>query len=163
MKLTRWTIIFATLITLVGLFAFSLMQKESLLKNGKTVFLRLAPVDPRSLMQGDFMALNIDEIAKNQSTATTKQGFLILKLDQKSIGVFVRWQPTLTELPSDEVAIHYNKDINSAIKIGAESFFFQEGHGDKYAEAKFAAMKVNKQGEGVLEDLYNENLVKIRP
>ncbi|MFX7329222.1 GDYXXLXY domain-containing protein, partial [Acinetobacter baumannii] len=32
-------------------------QKEMLLKEGQLVLLPLAPVDPRSLMQGDYMAL----------------------------------------------------------------------------------------------------------
>jgi uncharacterized membrane-anchored protein len=33
-------------------------QKEDLVANGQPVFVALAPVDPRSLLQGDYMRLN---------------------------------------------------------------------------------------------------------
>ena len=36
---------------------WNIMQREHLLNDGKLVLLELAPVDPRSLMQGDYMAL----------------------------------------------------------------------------------------------------------
>ena len=35
----------------------SIWQREQLLGSGRVVILELAPVDPRSLMQGDYMAL----------------------------------------------------------------------------------------------------------
>lgn len=35
-------------------------QREQILQHGATVVLELAPVDPRSLMQGDYMALDFD-------------------------------------------------------------------------------------------------------
>src|SRR5690606_22795049 len=38
-------------------------RKESLLAEGKPVILQLRPVDPRSLMQGDYMALNFQVTA----------------------------------------------------------------------------------------------------
>ena len=33
-------------------------QKERLIRDGQPIYVELAPVDPRSLMQGDFMRLN---------------------------------------------------------------------------------------------------------
>ena len=48
----------ANLILVLAFFAFSVVQKETLISKGTEVLLRLAPVDPRSLMQGDYMALN---------------------------------------------------------------------------------------------------------
>ena len=35
----------------------AIWQNERLIKQGETLLLELAPVDPRSLMQGDYMAL----------------------------------------------------------------------------------------------------------
>ncbi len=52
----RWTLI-AWALTL-ALAAAGIFGKERLLARGDTIYLRLAPVDPRSLMQGDYMALN---------------------------------------------------------------------------------------------------------
>lgn len=42
----------------LGLAAWSVLGFETLLRQGRTVYLELAPVDPRSLMQGDYMALS---------------------------------------------------------------------------------------------------------
>jgi len=36
---------------------WSIFERERILKNGQLVILELAPIDPRSLMQGDYMAL----------------------------------------------------------------------------------------------------------
>ncbi|MBS0976300.1 GDYXXLXY domain-containing protein, partial [Serratia rubidaea] len=36
----------------------SIYQKEQQLRQGRVAILQLAPVDPRSLMQGDYMALD---------------------------------------------------------------------------------------------------------
>ena len=41
----------------LGIANFAIWQKEDVLANGRTILLELAPVDPRSLMQGDYMAL----------------------------------------------------------------------------------------------------------
>ena len=58
-------------VILVGIVAnTSIWQKEKLIKTGQPVFVALAPVDPRSLMQGDFMALNF--IPRSVSNATSK-------------------------------------------------------------------------------------------
>ncbi len=59
MKQSKTTIIIvATLVAILLLFVKAVWSKESTLKDGKLVLLELAPVDPRSLMQGDYMSLN---------------------------------------------------------------------------------------------------------
>ena len=55
MKNIKWWIILINLILLLVYFNGSIISKEDLLKNGKLILLELAPVDPRSLKQGDYM------------------------------------------------------------------------------------------------------------
>ena len=43
------------LVIILGLVNWSITGKEKHLAEGKIVYLDLAPVDPRSLMQGDYM------------------------------------------------------------------------------------------------------------
>ena len=50
----------------------SIVAKERIKTNGERIFLALAPVDPRSLMQGDYMALRF-EIATHISTRRQRQ------------------------------------------------------------------------------------------
>ena len=45
-------------LAILALVNFSIYQQEQQLANGDIVVFDLAPVDPRSLMQGDYMALN---------------------------------------------------------------------------------------------------------
>ena len=50
----------------------SIWQREQLLGSGRVVILELAPVDPRSLMQGDYMALTFAagrEVTRLRATA----------------------------------------------------------------------------------------------
>ncbi|WP_351125065.1 GDYXXLXY domain-containing protein, partial [Shewanella sp. T24-MNA-CIBAN-0130] len=57
-KRSLWAII-AALVILAGI-NYKIFQQEQLLANGEIILFELAPVDPRSLMQGDYMALNYD-------------------------------------------------------------------------------------------------------
>ena len=63
MKL-RISILWVTLLIALGFVNYAIFQKEELIENGQPVFLRLAPVDPRSLIQGDYMALGYEIAAK---------------------------------------------------------------------------------------------------
>ena len=54
----RRVLIVVGLIASLGLVAWEVSKKERLLASGDTVLLELAPVDPRSLMQGDYMRLD---------------------------------------------------------------------------------------------------------
>lgn len=50
-------IVLATYIGIVLFFITSVVKKQDTLNSGELVYLELAPVDPRSLMQGDYMSL----------------------------------------------------------------------------------------------------------
>ena len=51
-------VIVAGLVLVLGLANYNIWSKERILSEGKAVVLALAPVDPRSLMQGDYMSLD---------------------------------------------------------------------------------------------------------
>ncbi|NNK63688.1 MAG: GDYXXLXY domain-containing protein, partial [Gemmatimonadetes bacterium] len=55
-RLTRALILAGALLVLVGV-NYSIYEKEQVVRTGQTIYVTLAPVDPRSLMQGDYMAL----------------------------------------------------------------------------------------------------------
>ncbi|MCL1480922.1 MAG: GDYXXLXY domain-containing protein [Marinobacter sp.] len=56
--LSRRIIGLLALLVALAMVNLSVFQKEQQLAHGKVVYLDLAPVDPRSLMQGDYMALS---------------------------------------------------------------------------------------------------------
>ena len=66
----------------LGLVNYSIAQKERLLASGAVVFLELAPVDPRSLMQGDYMALRF---AIADQISTDSSGSAALRVDPRGV------------------------------------------------------------------------------
>ena len=91
------------LVIILAVINFSIYSKEQHLKQGDTVYLKLAPVDPRSLMQGDYMALRFaasvalnDDLPRNkkdkgrQHSIEPHDGKMIVTLDSKNIATYQR-------------------------------------------------------------------------
>jgi len=160
MKKYKNTIILVNLVVLLLLFNKSILHKESTLTNGKLVLLKLAPVDPRSLMQGDYMRLRY-AIARNVDKDIAKRGYCIVKLDDNGVAKKVRFQNNVNPKADSEYAIRYNKMKYRNVHIGAESFFFQEGKGAKYEKAKYGGLMIDNNGKSILVGLYDKELKKI--
>lgn len=161
MKKYKWIFILVNLLVLLALFNNSIVKKEALLEDGKLILLELAPVDPRSLMQGDYMRLNYTISNNIDSDSITKRGFCVVKLDANGIGNKVRMQKNRLPINTDEYLIEYTYGEWWNINIGAESFFFQEGEGEKFESAKYGGIKVDSKGNSLLIGLFDEGLNQI--
>lgn len=139
----------ANLILVLAFFAFSVIQKEKLIGEGFEVLLRLAPVDPRSLMQGDYMALNYQIL--NEIDYRSKSGYLVVKVGGDRVAEFVRVQDD-KDVNAGELIIRYKKH-DGRLSIGADNYFFQEGSAQKFEEAKYGLLKVDSDGNGILVGL----------
>lgn len=158
----KWLIIILNLVLLLVYFNYSVMEKETLLKNGQTILLKLKPVDPRSLMQGDYMDLRYD-ISNNINVETIpKRGYCVVKLNPNGTAEWVRFQKDPTPLKTGEHLIKYTAPNPWRINIGAESFFFQEGQAEKYDNAEYGGIKTDKDGNSLLIGLYDEQLKLIK-
>lgn len=155
-KYKNW-IIAANLIAIIAYFSFTIIQKENILKNGKLILLELSPIDPRSLMQGDYMQLRYSIADSLDTQEAALRGYIVVKVNEKSIAKGVRVQQYTTSLNNDEYLINYTKSNINNLNIGAESFFFQEGHAQRYESAKFGGIKVDNKGNSLLIGLYNED------
>ena len=162
MKKYKWYIILLNLIILLTYFNFSVAKKEELLDNGTLALLELAPVDPRSLMQGDYMQLRYAISVIDQDKELPKRGFCVVKLDENKIAKLIRFQKNKTPLNKDEHLIEYNASNHWSVSIGAESYFFQEGDAEKYENAQYGGIKIDQNGNSLLIGLYDENLKKIQ-
>jgi uncharacterized membrane protein/uncharacterized membrane-anchored protein len=113
-------------IALLGAVNYKVQQFEDVLATGKPVVLKIAPVDPRSLMQGDYMVLNyailsefqqsqvlpesnepIETVESNEITETTgidesspseKKAYILVHLDKNHVATFCEEQ---SEIPTD--------------------------------------------------------------
>jgi len=162
MKKIKWYLIAVNLVGLLVFFNFGILSKENILTEGDLVLLELAPVDPRSLMQGDYMRLRYEISERTyDSDSIPKRGYYVLKLNDSGIAKKIRIQEQLNPLNKNELLIKYTSD-NWNLNIGAESFFFQEGEGEKFEAAKYGGLKIDKEGNSILIGLYDENLNLIK-
>ena len=140
-----------------------IFQKELILCNGKTILLKLAPRDPRSLMQGDYMVLRYALANNIQKKIKSKNdGVVVLKVNNKGVASFKREYKQGDVINKSEWILKYKKR-GRTIRICAESFFFQEGYGEYFQGAKYGELKVSKQGDPVLIGLRNKDIEKIIP
>ncbi len=156
MKKYKWILILSNLLLLLVFFNFSVVKKEQTLKEGKLILLDLAPVDPRSLMQGDYMQLAYAITNGRSSTDIPKRGYCVVELDKNGVVNRYRFQKVKSKLLEGQYLIKYFSGKWS-LNIGAESYFFQEGTAEKYDKAKYGGIRVDEEGNSVLVGLYDEN------
>ena len=143
----------ANLILVLAFFAFSVVQKETLIAKGTEVLLRLAPVDPRSLMQGDYMALDFEVTRK--ISYDSKSGYVVVKVGSDRVAEFVRFQDG-KDVNDGELIVRYSRH-KGRLTIGADNYFFQEGSAKKFENAKYGLLKVDSDGNSILIGLCNED------
>ncbi len=158
MKKIKWIILLLNLLVLFIVFNNSVAKKEALLSDGELVLLELAPVDPRSLIQGDYMRLRYAISEGIDNDTISKRGFCVVKLLPNGTAERVRLQENTTPLNENEHLIEYSAKNWWGINIGAESYFFQEGMGEKYEDAKYGGVKVDAKGNSLLVGLFDEDL-----
>lgn len=130
------------------------VQKERLLAAGAPVLLELAPVDPRSLIQGDYMALDYamsrqlaDSVARWPRT-----GRLVVRRDSAGVARFVRRHDDGAPLAAGEQLLAY-RTRDAQLRVGSDAFHFQEGDAPRYAGARYGELRVAADGESVLVGL----------
>ena len=143
----------ANLILVLAFFAFSVIQKETLMSNGTEILLRLAPVDPRSLMQGDYMALDFEVTRK--ISYDSKSGYVVVKVGDDKVAEFVRVQND-KDVNDGEHLIRYKRQ-SGRLSIGADNYFFQEGSAKKFENAKYGLLKVDSDGNSILVGLCDKD------
>lgn len=158
-------VIVGTLIVLAAA-NFTIFQKQQLLANGRVVLLELAPVDPRSLVQGDYMALRFRATAdafgfRVEPGQQPADGRLVLKVDEHSVGRFMRIDNGQA-LASDEIAVQY-RVRNRQPKVATDAFFFQEGHAAMYQRARYGEFRVAADGEAILTGLRDDKYELLGP
>lgn len=160
MKKFSIILIVLNLIGLLLYYNFSIKQKEDIIQDGQLVLLHLAPVDPRSLMQGDYMRLNYEIGMDMNLDNIPKRGYFVVKLDSNQVGRSVRVQADNTDLQTGEYFIEYNRS-HWNLQIGAESYFFEEGTGSRFENAVYGGLKIDQAGHSVLVGLYDKNWKRI--
>ena len=144
-------------------FNYNIYKKEQIKKSNDIVFLELEPVDPRSLMQGDYMRLNY-EIANDsniQVDVSKFTGKIVIMPDENKIAKFVRMYQG-EKLKTQEKLLSYFITYRG-MTVFPNSFMFQEGHGKFYEKAKYAIFKFTSNNQYLLTGLADKDRKEIIP
>ena len=160
----RKTIAIVAGLAVLALANWTIWQREQLIATGTVVRLELAPIDPRSLMQGDYMALRFrvaDEALGRGGDKQSKDGRIVVKADDKGMGRFVRLDGG-EPLGAGEVLMRY-RVRDGKVKFATNAWFFQEGDAKHYERARFGEFRVAPSGEMLLTNMLSEKLERMGP
>jgi uncharacterized membrane-anchored protein len=160
----RKAIALAAGLLVLGVVNFGIYQRERLLTDGKIVLLRLSPVDPRSLMQGDYMRLSFEVADQAFPVAGGKQyddGQIIVAVDQRGVGRFRRFADARPLAPG-ELALRY-RVRRGRPNFATNAFFFEEGQANTYASAAYGEFRVGSDGDMILTGLRGPRLEALKP
>ncbi len=145
---------------ILGVMGWQIAAKERTLADGTRALFELAPVDPRSLMQGDYMvltyAISRESKACDRLTYDAPEqadGRLVVALDGDGVARLVRIDDG-RPLAAGELPIRY-RCRRGRLRLGAESYFFEEGTAAIYEEARYGGLRVAPDGNSVLIGLYD--------
>lgn len=132
---------------------------EHAMSSGEVVLLRLAPVDPRSLMQGDYMRLNYEiarELTSRDTRANQDKGSdtLVIRLDAHQVASLVA-DGKPDRLASDERLLQVHQSERQW-QIGPDVYFFEEGTGEQYQAARYGEFRLQADGKTLLVGLRDE-------
>lgn len=133
-------------------------QKEQTLRQGTTVFVELGPVDPRSLMQGDYMTLAfaLPPVPENGPSSD----FVVARLDNNDVATLARYHDGKTPLAPDEMLIQVKRSGTGQV-LFTNAWFFEEGEGQRWAGARYGEFRVDRDGKAVLVGLRGPKLEKL--
>ncbi|HEX8238239.1 MAG TPA: GDYXXLXY domain-containing protein [Allosphingosinicella sp.] len=155
----RKAIALAAGIAVLAFVNLGIYQRERLLTEGRIVLLKLSPVDPRSLMQGDYMRLNFeaaDQAFPWQSRRTFADGRIVVGLDRQGVGHYRRIADSRPLAP-DEIALRY-RIRGGQPNLATNAYFFEEGQAQAYAGAAYGEFRVGADGEMILTRLRDSRL-----
>lgn len=163
---------FSLILALVTILFFAglVAKNEWHLRHSKSIFIELKPVDPRSILQGDYMALayelhlqSLKALAGSESEALDQVIFNRSSIPAKVIldskNRIVRTILDINNSYTGQSLILKNPENRfQALYPASRSFLFAEGLAQCYEKAKYAEFKVNPKGEAILFDLRGEQL-----
>lgn len=133
----------------------AIWEKEALIRNGAPVYVELAPVDPRSLMQGDYMALNYAlpvEVARFEADEAT----LVARRAPNGVATLLRIHEGEALAP-DEMLIELVRK-NGRLMIASDAWYFAEGEAERWSRARYGEFRIDAKGKALLVGLRGPQL-----
>lgn len=142
-----------TAVAVLAVANFAIWQKEDLIARGQPLFVELAPVDPRSLMQGDFMTLNyrLPGELRDSALLGAARPSVVATVDERRVATALR-PDAGTPLGPGELRIELTPKGGRWILV-SDAWFFAEGEGERWARARYGEFRVDSSGRALLVGL----------
>lgn len=155
--------IIAIILVFLAAFGMAVAQKEKQLADGQVVLLAIVPVDPFSLIQGHYVALDFELsaairralAADEQKYLSARYGTAIITLDENKVGRFMRLDNN-EPLAADELKLRF-KLRKGEILLASGAFFFQDGYANYYENAHYGELRLDSQGRPLIANLLNSD------
>ena len=140
-------------------------SREQLIANGRPVFVKLAPVDPRSLMQGDYMRLSYDLPGvgwrfRSEPDASLLWGArprVAVLLDERGIAHSPKLLAPGEAVPAGAQLLELTPKGGQWTFV-SDAWFFKEGEAARWQPAKYGEFRVTPEGKGLLVRVVGEDL-----
>lgn len=139
-----------------------ILQKESLIREGRPVFVRLAPVDPRSLMQGDYMQLayamaGTDRWTRSGVPLWGERRRVAVQLDERGIVQSSKVLASGEVVPSGMLAVELTP-ADGGWTLVSNAWYFKEGTQARWTAARYGEFRLMPDGRALLVNLVGEDL-----
>ena len=178
MKHWRSILLWGGLLTALIVANRGIGQHERTLADGRVLLLALEPIDPRAMLQGDYMALRFaaaNEIRKllygenaarrlsqlgafgpdRCSPEGCTDGYAVFSRDADNVGRFLRVQPAARPVADGEIAVRY-RDRGWELRIASNAWFFPEGQAERYQPARYGELRVADDGTALIAGLRDD-------
>jgi uncharacterized membrane-anchored protein len=144
----------------------AIWQKQNLIANGQPLYLALAPVDPRSLMEGDYMRLRFPTVDAQAvplwQGLGAKRPRMVVQLDARNVATVQRLYTDGQTLADGERLLELSpKDGNWVVVTDA--WFFKEGDAQRWQQARFGEFRALPDGRALLVGMADAALKPIAP
>ncbi len=149
-----------TVVGVLGLANYSIDNNERILREGQPIILALAPLDPRSIMQGDYMELNFAllndvDVDINES----RFAYLYLKADEQGVMQVCHSSATQEASADCPNAIWIKaKRGEWQWRLSTHQYFFPEGLASYFEQARYGEFRRAEDGTILLKQLLDEKL-----
>ena len=144
-----------TLVLVLAVVNTAIWQTEDIIASGQPVLVELAPVDPRSLMQGDYLrlAFRMPDMAPLDTTEMigAARPHIVAHRDAHGVASLLRVHQN-DALGSDEFLIELTPKDGRWILV-CDAWFFREGESAHWAKAKYGEFRVTPDGRALLVGL----------
>lgn len=147
----------------LGVTQYDVFKKEDIIAHGQRIYVEIQPADPRSIMQGDYMALRFalpnDLWGQEQQNNLKLSGkaFVVATLDARGVATVQRLA-TQDEALADNAVLLPIKKMKGRWVLVTDAYFFPEGKGRVFAAARFGELRILGQGRALLVGLADKDL-----